>query len=125
MRRETAGHKPHSRAPVIAGSDPSALYAASQHPWRAAAALTGCQATTASTLRLGEKVTADELSREIAVTEADFAKRRAALEASAPALNADIEAHNATVESAQAELQRKAEFRATIIDTVCSEQSRI
>jgi len=85
-----------------------------------AAALTGCQVTTASTLTPGKKVTAEELSREVAVAEAGFAKRRADLEAGAAMLNADIEAHNTAVETAEAELQRKAEFRATIIETVGS-----
>jgi len=85
-----------------------------------AAALTGCQVTTASTLTPGEQVTADELSREVAVADAGFATRRADLEAGAAALNADIEAHNTAVDAAESELQRKAEFRATIIETVGS-----
>ena len=85
-----------------------------------AATLTGCQVTTASTLTPGEHVTADELSREVAVAEAGFAKRHADLEAGAGALNADIDAHNATVETARSELQRKAEFRAAIVETVGS-----
>jgi len=85
-----------------------------------AAAVPGCQVTTASTLLAGEKVTGDELAREVAVAESDFAKRRAGLDAEATALNADIEAHNTTVEAAEADLQRKAEFRASIIETVGS-----
>ena len=84
----------------------------------AAAALTGCAITTASTMTPGEKVTATELSREVAVAEAGFAGRQADLEAGAAVLNADIEAHNTAVYDAHAELQRKAEFRATIVETV-------
>jgi len=85
-----------------------------------AAALAGCQVTTASTLAPGEKVTADGLSREVAVADAGFAKRRADLEAGAAALNADIDAHNAAVDAAESELRRKAEFRSTIVETVGS-----
>lgn len=84
----------------------------------AAAALTGCAITTASTMTPGEKVTATELSREVAVAEAGFAGRQADLEAGAAVLNADIEAHNAAVDSARSDLQQKAEFRATVIETV-------
>jgi len=78
-----------------------------------AAVFVGCDITTESLTTPGEKVDQVELDREIVTVEADLAKRQAAL-------NADIEAHNAAVATAQDDLQQKAEFRATIIETVGS-----
>ena len=80
--------------------------------------LVGCQPTTYSLLTPGEKVTAVELEREVAVVAAGFEKQKAALAAQTAALNADIQASNAITTAAQTDLQEQAEFNAGVIEVV-------
>jgi hypothetical protein len=77
----------------------------------AAAGLLGCQVRTDSISRPGERVTAGQLDAEITMGNAELAKRQAALEA-------DAASFATRAEAAKADIERQAQLRATVIQTV-------
>ncbi len=83
-----------------------------------AAVMVGCQPMTASTLTPGEKITADGLAREVALSEADFATQQASIEAQVTSLNAKIAAYNAIATAAESDLARQIEMRTQIIQMI-------
>lgn len=82
------------------------------------AVLVGCPITTQSLINPSEKVTVAELQSEDIVLTADMDKRKVQIEGLLGQYNVDVEAHNAKIELAQAEIQRKAEMRAKIVEIV-------